>query len=53
MRLNGVIQVVMTKDQFDKIKVCTQLFQQGHRPDHIPYDLKSADIVPVFEMMPG
>ena len=55
--LNGVTQLVITKidvlNKFDKIKAATKYRFNGTVSDHLPYDLCSVPVEPLYKAYPG
>jgi adenylosuccinate synthase len=57
VRINGVNKMIMTKADvlqiFDKVDVCTHYMIDGKEFSHIPYEICSAKISPVYSSMKG
>lgn len=55
--INGVTDLIMMKsdvlDDFDTIRACTAYKINGEIVDHLPYDLQSVEIEPVYTDLPG
>ncbi len=55
--INGVTDLIMMKsdvlDEFDTIKVCTSYKVNGKIVEHLPYDMQSVEIEPIYVDMPG
>lgn len=55
--INGVTDLIMMKsdvlDDFDTIRACTAYRINGEVVDHLPYDLQSVEIEPVYTELPG
>ncbi len=55
--VNGVTQLMMMKGDvlsgFDKIKVCTAYKYKGETISHLPYNIESENVTPVYTEMKG
>jgi adenylosuccinate synthase len=55
--LNGVTDLIITKadvmDTFDQIEVCTAYDMDGQLQEHLPYELSTDELKPVFEKLQG
>jgi adenylosuccinate synthase len=55
--INGVSELTMMKadvmDDFDTIKICTHYLINGEKTEMLPFDVISADIIPVYKEMKG
>lgn len=57
VQVNGVTQLMMMKGDvlsgFDKLKVCTAYKYKGETIEHLPYNIESENIQPIYTEMPG
>lgn len=57
VQVNGVTQLMMMKGDvlsgFDKLKVCTAYAYNGETIRHLPYNIESENIQPIYTEMPG
>ncbi len=57
VQINGVTQLMMMKSDvlsgFDKIKVCTAYQYKGNTISHLPYNIESKNVTPIYTELPG
>lgn len=57
VQINGVTQLMMMKSDvlsgFDKIKVCTAYMYKGQKITHLPYNIESNNVTPVYTDLKG
>jgi len=57
VRVNGVTQLMMMKGDvlsgFDKLKICTAYTYKGTTIEHLPYNIESENVSPIYTEMPG
>ncbi|NQZ44895.1 MAG: adenylosuccinate synthase [Flavobacteriaceae bacterium] len=57
VQINGVTELMMMKADvlsgFETIKVCTAYEYKGERIEHLPYNIESDNVKPIYEELPG
>lgn len=57
VRINGVTELMMMKADvlsgFEKIKVCTAYNYKGKEIEHLPYNIESENVTPIYMEMEG
>jgi adenylosuccinate synthase len=57
VRINGVTELMMMKGDvlsgFKKLKVCTEYNYKGDKIDHLPFNIESENVTPIYTEMDG